>query len=136
MTIEKILIIDHFAKIQNVLLAGNTTIENSFSNYQPLPKGGILVLGQDQDILGGGFDMSQSLSGRLTQFGVWDRVLEDEEIINVASCKIEMVGNVFGWDNFLDDWEVSSDASLKNEDMEMLCQEDSLKVFCQRLLDL
>ena len=34
---------------------------------------GILILGQEQDIPGGGFDAKQSFSGHLTQVNFWRR---------------------------------------------------------------
>ena len=43
------------------------------SNFKPWTPGGLLVIGQEQDFVGGGFDESQSISGYITQFGIWDR---------------------------------------------------------------
>lgn len=41
----------------------------------PVPPGGILVLGQDQDSLGGGFPAWVGCSGNLTAFHLWGRAL-------------------------------------------------------------
>ena len=51
------------------------------SDFRPLPGGGVLVLGQDQDSPGERFDESQSLSGKITQFGMWKKVLGQSEIV-------------------------------------------------------
>ncbi len=40
-----------------------------------------------QDSPGGNFDARQAFSGKLTQLGIWNRVLTDEEITDLASCK-------------------------------------------------
>ncbi len=50
-------------------------------DYREIPGGGVLVLGQDQDSPGERFDSSQSFSGKVTQFGLWDRVLTKDEIL-------------------------------------------------------
>jgi len=42
--------------------------------------GGVLVLGQDQDSLGGGFEASQAFWGDLDEVRIWDRVRTAEEI--------------------------------------------------------
>ncbi len=35
--------------------------------FRPVPPGGVLVLGQDQDSPGGDFDKNQAFSGEITQ---------------------------------------------------------------------
>ena len=41
---------------------------------------GIIVIGQDQDNYGGGFDASQAFHGDISEFAVWDSVLDTTEI--------------------------------------------------------
>ncbi len=55
-------------------------IEIDADNYLELPGDGVLVLGQEQDTVGGKFDATQSVSGEYTQFDLWDRVLQPQEI--------------------------------------------------------
>lgn len=45
--------------------------------------GGVLVLGQDQDTLNGGFNAAQALTGGLDEVAIFDRVLTPEEIRTV-----------------------------------------------------
>ncbi len=52
----------------------------SATDFRQLPGGGVLVLGQDQDSPGERFDETQSLSGKVTQFGMWRKVLNQSEI--------------------------------------------------------
>ncbi|XP_061462706.1 mucosal pentraxin-like [Rhineura floridana] len=61
---------------------------------QPFPRNGMMkghsisteasiVLGQDQDSFGGGFDINQSFVGELMDVYMWDRVLSDDEMCPV-----------------------------------------------------
>ncbi|KAF7657191.1 hypothetical protein LDENG_00030750 [Lucifuga dentata] len=59
--------------------------------------GGMLVLGQEQDSLGGGFDASQALVGELSQFGLWDRVLTPGQVASLARCSRVTQGSVAPW---------------------------------------
>ncbi len=53
----------------------------NLSDYMAVPlKSASLVIGQEQDSLGGTFHARQAISGRYTQFGLWDRLLSDDEI--------------------------------------------------------
>ncbi|XP_063001966.1 serum amyloid P-component-like [Elgaria multicarinata webbii] len=66
---------------------------------QPLPRNGMMkghvisaeasiVLGQDQDSFGGGFDINQSFVGEITDVYVWDRVLSGDEICLVWGNRV------------------------------------------------
>ncbi len=50
------------------------------NEFREIPKGGIMVLGQDQDSVGGKFDEGQSFSGKITEFSLWGRVITQAEI--------------------------------------------------------
>uniref|UniRef100_A0A8C2ZDM8 Neuronal pentraxin receptor a n=1 Tax=Cyclopterus lumpus TaxID=8103 RepID=A0A8C2ZDM8_CYCLU len=59
--------------------------------------GGALILGQEQDSLGGGFDSSQALVGELSQVGLWDRVLSANQVASLARCGRVTQGSVAPW---------------------------------------
>ena len=59
--------------------------------------GGLNYLGQDQDSLGGAFNIRQSWSGQISQFNVWNWALEDYFIENAAECRSDLLGNVQIW---------------------------------------
>lgn len=59
--------------------------------------GGALVLGQEQDVVGGGFDSTQALVGELSQVGVWDRVLTPAQVASLARCNRINQGGVAVW---------------------------------------
>ncbi|NWR68156.1 NPTX2 protein, partial [Bucorvus abyssinicus] len=71
--------------------------------WHPIKPGGVLILGQEQDTVGGRFDATQAFVGEMSQFNIWDRVLKAEDIMNIANCSINMPGNIIPWvDNNVD----------------------------------
>ncbi|XP_040212725.1 neuronal pentraxin-2 [Rana temporaria] len=71
--------------------------------WHPIKPNGILILGQEQDTVGGRFDATQAFVGELSQFNIWDRVLKTEDIVNIANCSTNMPGNIIPWaDNNVD----------------------------------
>ncbi|XP_067914815.1 neuronal pentraxin 1 like [Heterodontus francisci] len=66
--------------------------------WHPIKPGGIMVLGQEQDTLGGGFDATQAFVGEMSHFHMWDRVLTPGEVYSLANCSAKtLVGNVIAW---------------------------------------
>uniref|UniRef100_G3Q8L8 Chromobox homolog 6a n=1 Tax=Gasterosteus aculeatus TaxID=69293 RepID=G3Q8L8_GASAC len=65
--------------------------------WHPIKPGGVLILGQEQDALGGHFDASQALVGELSQFNLWDRVLKPAEVAALADCSSSALGNISPW---------------------------------------
>uniref|UniRef100_A0A3Q3WIM7 Pentraxin (PTX) domain-containing protein n=1 Tax=Mola mola TaxID=94237 RepID=A0A3Q3WIM7_MOLML len=65
--------------------------------WHPIKPGGVLILGQEQDTLGGHFDASQALVGELSQFNMWDRVLKPAEVAALADCSSSALGNIAPW---------------------------------------
>ncbi|KAM6966068.1 neuronal pentraxin receptor a [Tautogolabrus adspersus] len=59
--------------------------------------GGVLILGQEQDSLAGGFDSTQALVGELSQVGLWDRVLSSSQVASLARCGKVTQGSVAPW---------------------------------------
>ena len=62
---------------------------------------GSLVLGQEQDSIGGGFDQSQSFQGSLTNVNVWSHVLPESTIKELSGCCLAGEGNVYMWSDFV-----------------------------------
>ncbi|XP_070622465.1 serum amyloid P-component-like [Erythrolamprus reginae] len=76
-------------------------------NGEPLPRvglrkgytinpGGSLVLGQDQDNVGGGFDINQSFVGEISDVNMWARVLSPAEV-RWSKDRIEFAGPLINW---------------------------------------
>ena len=66
------------------------------------PGGGVWIIGQEQDEVGGGFDAVQAFGGELTELNVWDRVLSTAEITKLASScsSSNMRGNYLAYSDF------------------------------------
>lgn len=57
----------------------------------------IIVLGQDQDSFGGGFDIKQSFVGMMTDVHMWDYVLSPLHIDNYSQRFNFPAGNILNW---------------------------------------
>lgn len=84
--------IDGVQRLNNTNIALNTNIA----------AGGIIVLGQDQDMLGGGFDIQQTFAGELTHVYLWNTALSADVIAQMSRvCKeFPHPGHVLGWKEF------------------------------------
>ena len=89
--------------VNGVLVKSHVTTTSRLSN-----SGGTLVVGQDQDSLGGGFALNQAFGGEIYQLNVFSRALRIEEIAamyydgrcsRLASSLVHDV--VVGWEEFL-----------------------------------
>lgn len=58
-----------------------------FQKGYEIPPGGSLVLGQEQDTLGGGFDSSEAFVGYLAGLAVWNRAITPGEVSGIATGK-------------------------------------------------
>ncbi|XP_074641309.1 sushi, von Willebrand factor type A, EGF and pentraxin domain-containing protein 1-like [Tubulanus polymorphus] len=67
----------------------------------PIKGGGKVVLGQEQDIVGGGFSKSESYLGQITSLNVWNGVLSERDIYNFYNTCYTYKGNVLAWSDFL-----------------------------------
>ena len=75
-------------------------VTNHASKNYELKAGGFLVLGQEQDSIGGGFDPNQTLHGRLASVNMWDKVLSESDIAaQYTNCSIPH-GSVINWSVF------------------------------------
>ena len=83
----------------NVYVDGLLKLYNSPNRILP----GAIVLGQEQDSYKGDFDADQSLQGNLTSVNMWDRILTEQEISELAkSCGTKGEGNVVKWSDLKD----------------------------------
>ncbi|XP_068090442.1 sushi, von Willebrand factor type A, EGF and pentraxin domain-containing protein 1 isoform X2 [Hyperolius riggenbachi] len=68
-----------------------------------IPGGGALVLAQEQDQRGEGFNPAESFVGSISQLNIWNYPLSPEQVKSLASsCPHELQkGNVLAWADFL-----------------------------------
>ncbi|XP_064416292.1 neuronal pentraxin-2 [Latimeria chalumnae] len=65
--------------------------------WHPIKPGGVFILGQEQDTLGGRFDATQAFVGDMSDFHLWDHVLTPSEIFDLATCSSHLTGNILQW---------------------------------------
>ncbi|XP_014819812.1 PREDICTED: neuronal pentraxin receptor [Calidris pugnax] len=71
----------------------------NLASWHAIKPQGVIILGQEQDTLGGRFDATQAFVGELAQFNVWDHMLAPAEILGLANCTSHLQGNVIQWDD-------------------------------------
>ncbi|XP_068938906.1 adhesion G-protein coupled receptor D2 [Petaurus breviceps papuanus] len=69
----------------------------SLSPAQSLAPGGMFVIGQDQDSLGGGFKKEEAFRGNITNLYVWAQGLGREQLDMARVCEITEDGLLFAW---------------------------------------
>ena len=93
--------------------------------YVSLTGGGRLIVGQEQDTLGGSFDETQSLSGSVTGLEVWSKVISPEDIQELASCDVETLDiseRIVKWTT--SQWKTFGNVTTKSQ--ENICQPSPL----------
>ncbi|NWX20886.1 SAMP protein, partial [Aegotheles bennettii] len=60
---------------------------------------GILMLGQDQDTFGGGFEIQESFVGEISSVYMWDRGITTPAVRALMNNRLE-AAPIFGWRNF------------------------------------
>ncbi|XP_070543864.1 polycystin-1-like protein 3 [Ptychodera flava] len=79
---------------------------------QKIRGGGVLILGQEQDKLGGSLNPSQALIGSLSEFNMWSTVLSNADIGRIKlDCSID--GDVFKWT--IADLDIAGDVSTVSD---------------------
>lgn len=71
----------------------------NLASWHAIKPQGVIILGQEQDTLGGRFDATQAFVGELAHFAVWDHMLAPAEILALANCTSRLQGNVIQWDD-------------------------------------
>ena len=73
---------------------------DSFKADHVISNNGIVILGQDQDSYGGGFEDEQSFFGELYLVNMWNVVLSGEEILQMSRNCSNAVGNYLRFTDF------------------------------------
>ena len=72
----------------------------AFQQGEIIKGGGVLILGQEQDELGGGFNTEENFIGDVSQMHIFDNVLSATDIYNLAYSCDHVKGNVASWGDF------------------------------------
>uniref|UniRef100_A0A670K5H5 Pentraxin (PTX) domain-containing protein n=1 Tax=Podarcis muralis TaxID=64176 RepID=A0A670K5H5_PODMU len=65
--------------------------------WHPVKPGGVFVLGQEQDTLGGRFDATQAFIGEISDFNMWGHILTPGEVYKMATCTSYAGGDIINW---------------------------------------
>ncbi|XP_061146113.1 neuronal pentraxin-1 [Syngnathus typhle] len=65
--------------------------------WHPVRAGGVFILGQEQDTLGGRFDATQAFMGELADVQMWSSILSGADIQGLALCGSHLSGDVISW---------------------------------------
>lgn len=81
--------------IYNVMGMENQTIINSAGEMFDVA----LIFGQEPDSMRGGYDKFQAFIGDLTELNIWNHIVGDEKLTEIAQCKDNGAkGNVVAWE--------------------------------------
>ena len=72
-------------------------VKTGFKSGAVINGGGKLIIGQDQDSIGGGFEINQSLAGLLSHMNMWNFVLRTFALVDMATGVGTEAGNVVSW---------------------------------------
>ncbi|XP_075039882.1 uncharacterized protein LOC142099863 isoform X3 [Mixophyes fleayi] len=76
---------------------GKRSANKVYRRGQDIRPGGLVLLGQDQDELGSGFDKSQSFVGKIKDVNMWNKVLSLKSLRSIFKNKQVQRGNIFDW---------------------------------------
>ena len=82
---------------KRVFVDGEEKLRDDGNTGERIPANGTLVLGQDQDSVGGGFQANESFAGELANVNVWNYRLGGEELTHVATYCGCGQGDVVAW---------------------------------------
>ena len=89
-----------------------------------------LIVGQDQDMIAGGYDSADSLNGEISELNMWSPALKDTDIALKARCENFDRGNIISWRKKL--WDINEARVDVLDNPTVLCAEmESLVIFPQ-----
>ncbi|XP_072670638.1 C-reactive protein [Canis lupus baileyi] len=91
---------------------GKPMVRASLRRGYTVGSGASIVLGQEQDSFGGGFDKNQSLVGDIEDVNMWDFVLSPSQILTLYTTRA-LSPNVLNWRNLR--YETRGEVFLKKE---------------------
>ena len=102
------------------------------TKVKKMRKNGSLILGQEQDTLGGGFTEDQSFSGILSNMMIFDYELPKDQILQFLNCKPLNLRNSKPFVDFNDlskDWSFNGSVKMTEESLDKICQSSFSKTY-------
>ena len=85
-----------------------------------------IIFGQEPDSIRGSYDQYQAFIGDVSEFNIWNYVLSDAEISNMAKCMHNQKGNVVAWKK--GDLKLYNLDIINMEKLARLCSADQRKI--------
>ena len=85
----------------NGILVANDTVPEEYRTLWKRSGNGTeaaLIIGQEQDNIGSGYQPEQAFMGDIAELNVWDHLLEPSNIRSIAECRMISHGNVKRWE--------------------------------------
>ena len=109
------------ARQSSLFYNGNLVATASLSNYSvhPIISGTdnvdkhLFVIGQEPDSLDGDYSEDQAVFGSISEFNLWDYVVDPSLIVDAANCKTKLKGNVISWEEGQFDIKLSTKTSIQ-----------------------
>ncbi|KXJ18052.1 Fibropellin-1 [Exaiptasia diaphana] len=77
---------------------GQQAAKHAFKKGHVIKPNGALIIGQEQDSVGGGFQSTQNFIGELSGINIWNKVIRADEIkIMAIDYRANAAGNVLQW---------------------------------------
>ncbi|KAK3870048.1 hypothetical protein Pcinc_024680 [Petrolisthes cinctipes] len=89
--------------------------------------GGLLVIGQDQDRMGGGYTFSQSLNAVVADLRLYNRTLTNSEALDFVSCKETHLDPqpLVSFSDFKNNWKIEGSVNIEDLNLADICQKES-----------
>lgn len=78
----------------------SSQVSQAFQQGEIISGGGVMILGQEQDELGGGFNTEENFVGDVSQLNIFDYALSANDIYNLVYSCDYVKGNVAAWSDF------------------------------------
>ena len=101
-----------------------------FNTLLVIPMNGSLILGQEQDILSGGFDVNEILRGSLSLFTIFDKILSIKDIRDMTACKSNFMTSAFAIENLPFEIMNVSETLVSSE---IFCEKENAIIFFSRI---
>lgn len=99
---------DYHILVNDQEVSSSLSVDYESRAGKSLPGGGVLVLGQDQDSLGGGFSVTQAFSGNLADYCLLPRYISPIHLENFNCYEYRDVGDGILFDTFTE-WDLIGD---------------------------
>ena len=105
---------------------GEVIEERSVYNLKDVESGdsvskSMFIIGQEPDILEGGYDPAQLFNGEISEMNMWDEVLSHDQVRALANCSSTLLGNILPW--IKDEFKINEAKVFDIPSTSFFCQE-------------